>query len=90
MGSEMPQQFDDVLTELLIDKINLWFKTFKLNPSYVETKVSREVLVEHIQRHVIQPNKINNAAKELLNAWNDLIGRKVEKGGHEIYSLLII
>ncbi|PKY19287.1 hypothetical protein RhiirB3_432319 [Rhizophagus irregularis] len=62
----MPQQFDDVLTELLIDKINLWFKTFKLNPSYVETKVSREVLVEHIQRHVIQPNKINNAAKELL------------------------
>ncbi|GBC00248.1 hypothetical protein RclHR1_00380016 [Rhizophagus clarus] len=66
MGSEMPQQFDDVLTELLIDKINLWFKTFKLNPSYVETKISREVLVDHIQRHVIQPNKITNAAKELL------------------------
>jgi hypothetical protein len=66
MGSEMPQQFDDVLTELLIDKINLWFKTFKLNPSYIETNVSLEVLVDHVQRHVIQPNKITNAARELL------------------------
>ncbi len=66
MGSEMPQQFDDVLTELLIDKINLWFKTFKLNPNYSETVVLREVLVNLVQRHVIQPNKVTNAARELL------------------------
>ncbi|KAF0480798.1 Histone-lysine N-methyltransferase SUV420H [Gigaspora margarita] len=60
------QQFDDVLTDLLLDKIFLWFRTFKLNPSYRETNVSREILVDIVKRNVIQLNKLNDAVHELL------------------------
>ncbi|CAG8521680.1 1953_t:CDS:2, partial [Acaulospora morrowiae] len=66
MDLESVQQFDDVLTDLLLDKLFLWFRTFKLNPGYRETNISRGNIIDLVTRYVITTNKLNEAVRELL------------------------
>ncbi|KAF9153529.1 Histone-lysine N-methyltransferase set9 [Linnemannia schmuckeri] len=57
---------DDLLSDVLLDGIHLWFQTHKMNKDYRSTSIPPGKILDIIQRKVIFERKLPEAVKELL------------------------
>ncbi|KAF9291477.1 Histone-lysine N-methyltransferase set9 [Linnemannia elongata] len=58
---------DDLLSDVLLDGIHLWFQTHKMNKDYRSTSIPPGKILDIIQRKVIFERKLPEAVKELLD-----------------------
>ncbi|KAF9145509.1 Histone-lysine N-methyltransferase set9 [Mortierella sp. GBA39] len=57
---------DDLLSDVLLDGIHLWFQTHKMSKDYRSTSIPPGKILDIIQRKVIFERKLPEAVKELL------------------------
>jgi len=57
---------DDLLSDVLLDGIHLWFQTHKMNKDYRPMCLPPGKILDIIQRRVIVERKVPEAVKELL------------------------
>ncbi|KAI1319721.1 Histone-lysine N-methyltransferase set9, partial [Mortierella claussenii] len=57
---------DDLLSDVLLDGINLWFQTHKMNKDYRPMRLPSGNILDIIQRKVIVERKVPEAVKDLL------------------------
>ncbi|KAF8941626.1 Histone-lysine N-methyltransferase set9 [Dissophora ornata] len=57
---------DDLLSDVLLDGIHLWFQTHKMNKDYRPMRLPPGKILDIIQRRVIVDRKVPEAVKELL------------------------
>jgi hypothetical protein len=57
---------DDLLSDVLLDGIHLWFQTHKMSKDYQSMGIPPGKILDIIQRKVIFERKLPEAVKELL------------------------
>ncbi|KAF9356233.1 Histone-lysine N-methyltransferase set9 [Mortierella sp. AD094] len=57
---------DDLMSDILLDGINLWFQTHKMNKDYRPLRLPTGKVLDIIQRRVIVDRKVPEAVKDLL------------------------
>ena len=57
---------DDVLSDLLVDKLHLWFITHKMDGEYTPVDVPEQVVMDIIQRDVVVNRRPGDALQRLL------------------------
>ncbi|KAG0369692.1 Histone-lysine N-methyltransferase set9 [Gamsiella multidivaricata] len=57
---------DDLLSDILLDGINLWFQTHKMNKDYRPMCLAPEKILDIIQCRVVMDRKVHEAVKDLL------------------------
>jgi hypothetical protein len=57
---------DDLLSDVLLDGIHLWFQTHKMNKDYRPMRIPPGKILDIIHRKIICDRKIPDAVKELL------------------------
>ncbi|KAF9414728.1 Histone-lysine N-methyltransferase set9 [Podila epigama] len=57
---------DDLLSDVLLDGVHLWFKTHKMNKDYQALELPEGVILDIIQKKVIIDRRLPDAANELL------------------------
>ncbi|GJJ73041.1 [histone H4]-N-methyl-L-lysine20 N-methyltransferase [Entomortierella parvispora] len=57
---------DDVLSDLLVDKLHLWFITHKMDEKYTPVDVPEQVVMDIIQRDVVVNRRPGDALQRLL------------------------
>nr|CAG8458239.1 1923_t:CDS:2 [Entrophospora candida]CAG8465670.1 9963_t:CDS:2 [Entrophospora candida] len=78
------EKIDDLLTDILIDQLFLWFNTFKLNPNYEMVDVSSEVILGIIRKNVLEKVKLDQACEELLSHAKRYLQMYQANAGYEI------
>ncbi|ORZ06571.1 hypothetical protein BCR41DRAFT_167585 [Lobosporangium transversale] len=58
---------DDLLSDVLLDGVSLWFQTHKMNKDYRPLRLNQDKILEIIQRRVIVERKVTEAIKDLLD-----------------------
>ncbi|KAF9186586.1 Histone-lysine N-methyltransferase set9 [Haplosporangium sp. Z 11] len=75
---------DDLLSDLLLDRVNLWFQTHKMNKDYQPLNVPPEKILDIIQRRVIVDRKVPEAIKDLLEHARRYLSIYLPTAGFEI------
>ncbi|CAJ0630328.1 16388_t:CDS:2 [Entrophospora sp. SA101] len=78
------ETIDDILTDVLIDRLFLWFHTFKLNPDYNIVDIPSDVIHSIIKKNVIEEVNLDQACKELLSHAKRYLQMYQANSGYEI------
>ncbi|KAK9764468.1 histone lysine methyltransferase Set9, variant 2 [Basidiobolus ranarum] len=67
MKLETLAKYDDLLSDVLVDSLYLWFQTHKMNQSRRSARVKVEEVVIIVQENVVAKRSINSATERLLS-----------------------
>ncbi|KAG0333472.1 Histone-lysine N-methyltransferase set9 [Podila humilis] len=57
---------DDLLSDVLLDGVHLWFQTHKMNKDYLPLNLSQDVILPIIQKRVVIDRRVPEAVADLL------------------------
>ncbi|KAG0030604.1 Histone-lysine N-methyltransferase set9 [Podila clonocystis] len=66
MDLQTLSSLDDLLSDVLLDGVNLWFQTHKMSQDYQPLCLPRKTILQIIQKRVIIDRRVSDAVKELL------------------------
>ncbi|KAF9210200.1 Histone-lysine N-methyltransferase set9 [Haplosporangium sp. Z 27] len=75
---------DDLMSDILLDGINLWFQTHKMNKDYRPLRLPPGKVLDIIQRRVIVDRKVPEAVKDLLEHARRYFNIYLPTAGFEI------
>ncbi|KAG0298970.1 Histone-lysine N-methyltransferase set9 [Dissophora globulifera] len=75
---------DDLLSDILLDGVHLWFQTHKMNKDYTPMRLPAQQILDIIQRKVIVERKVPEAVKELLEHARRYFNIYLPTAGFEI------
>ncbi|KAG0320704.1 Histone-lysine N-methyltransferase set9 [Dissophora globulifera] len=75
---------DDLLSDILLDGVHLWFQTHKMNKDYTPMRLPAPQILDIIQRKVIVDRKVPEAVKELLEHARRYFNIYLPTAGFEI------
>ncbi|KAF9435660.1 Histone-lysine N-methyltransferase set9 [Entomortierella beljakovae] len=75
---------DDLVSDILLDGINLWFQTHKMNKDYNPIQLPEGKVLDIIQRRVIVDRKVPEAVKALLEHARRYLNIYLPTAGFEI------
>ncbi|KAJ2325975.1 histone lysine methyltransferase Set9, partial [Coemansia sp. RSA 2681] len=60
-------KYDDLLSDVLLDQVGLWFETRKMFPRYRPARTSKEAVVDLVRRVALGVTGLAAAVEELLD-----------------------
>lgn len=66
MDLQTLSSLDDLLSDVLLDGVHLWFQTHKMSKDYQPLCLPQEAILRIIQKRVIIDRRVPDAVKELL------------------------
>ncbi|KAL0081624.1 hypothetical protein F4703DRAFT_1151379 [Phycomyces blakesleeanus] len=67
MEYSLLSRYDDLLADIFLDGLHLWFRTIKMNADHSERRLPSKQLINIIRNHIIGRNRVTDAAQECLN-----------------------
>ena len=66
MDLQTLSSLDDLLSDVLLDGVHLWFQTHKMSKDYKPLCLPQETILRIIQKRVIIDRRVPDAVEELL------------------------
>jgi hypothetical protein len=66
MDFALLSKYDDLLTDIFLDDLFLWFTTVKMNSDHRRPRIPSGKVLDIIQRNVLIKGKLNDAVSEFL------------------------
>ncbi|KAF9215363.1 Histone-lysine N-methyltransferase set9 [Podila verticillata] len=84
MDLQTLSSLDDLLSDVLLDGVHLWFQTHKMNKDYQPLCLPQETILHIIQKRVIIDRRVPDAVKELLKHARRYLNVYLPAAGFEI------
>ncbi|KAG0362986.1 Histone-lysine N-methyltransferase set9 [Podila minutissima] len=84
MDLQTLSSLDDLLSDVLLDGVHLWFQTHKMSKDYQPLCLPQEAILRIIQKRVIIDRRVPDAVKELLEHARRYLNVYLPSAGFEI------